>query len=179
MYIKQDYEYKNIDKAKAIKQKRLYKRIFELLNQNNCLFITFTFSDKTLKKTSDITRLRYIKQYLNEQTTEYILNCDYGNENEREHYHAIAKPILKDSIYFNAYKLGQIKATRINQLKRFTKNNKTIEQITNDFLNHAIKESTKDSKIIYSRKPRKTKTNPYEENILLMEQITKAKYLKI
>lgn len=158
----------NTPRAKKERLKRLYKRIYNLLssNLNNCLFITFTFTDKVLKSTNETTRERYIKAYLNEQTNEYILNRDYGKKNNREHYHAIATPKqnifinkgeikIYNAVRFNAYKYGQIKADRINKLKRFTKNNKTLEEIATDLMNHATKSSTKESKIIYSRPNKK------------------------
>lgn len=137
-------------------KKRLYRlknRIYNMIKDNifNCLFITFTFTNDILENTTEQTRLRYIKAYLNSQTNEYILNRDYGKTTEREHYHAIVK--LKDSklVNFKAYRYGQIRAERLNQLKRFTKNNKTIKEIANDLMIHATKQSTKGAKIIYSR----------------------------
>lgn len=165
MYKKEDYKYKNIDRAQAIKRQRLNKRIYQLITNNNCLFLTFTFSDETLKNTNEKTRLRYIKKFLNEQANEYILNCDYGKTTEREHYHAIVNPIVKDMVYYRAYKLGKINGRRINKLKRFTKNNKTLKEIAQDLTEHATKNSTKNTKIIYSRNIRKAKKNPYKEQI--------------
>ena len=113
-----------------------------------------------MENTNEKTRERYIKAYLNEQTSEYVLNRDYGKTTEREHYHAIAKPKnQKGLICYSAYKYGHIKAEKINQLKRFTRNNKSIKEIANDLLIHATKSSTKNARIIYSREQKKTLYN--------------------
>jgi len=158
MYKKDNYIYKNLSQAQTKKRKRLYNRILKMLKENkNILFLTFTFNESILKTTNSETRQRYIKTYLNEQTSEYILNIDYGKTNKREHYHAIAKPKYKLIVY-TAYKYGLIKGERINQLKRFTRANKSLEDIAESLTQHATKNSTKDNKIIYSRAPRKSES---------------------
>lgn len=149
------------------KKYRLKKHIKEILNKsiNNTFFITLTFNNKTLKKTNEQTRLRYIKEYLNNQTEYYILNKDYGNKNNREHYHALV--ISYSLINLNLYnqKYGDINIKRINKYK-----NQKIDTITKYLLNHFLKE-TSTKQIIFSRK----KTVNHRSKIIKSFDKTKQK----
>lgn len=154
MKMKSNYIYKDIKRAERVKKNRLNKRILNMLkNNNNCLFITFTFNNRVLKSTNQLTRFRYVKRYLNDMANEYILNIDYGKENKREHYHAIATPKYKIFLY-NAYskKYGYCHGETIGNLKRFANINKSIQDIANRLTEHSTKDTTKNSRIIYSRK---------------------------
>lgn len=171
--------------ANYIKKYRLFKRILSMLqNNNNCLFLTFTFNNKTLKNTNQETRKRYIKAYLNDMAKDYILNIDFGNENKREHYHAIATPkhqIILYDIYNKKY--GFVKGEPIGQLKRFTNINKSIYDIAERLTEHATKETTQNYKIIYSRPNRTIKESIYlneiKERLSIIEQEKERKrYLK-
>ena len=156
MFKKESFIYKDLEKAQAKKRKRLYNRVLQMLKENSdLLFLTFTFKESILKTTNEETRKRYIKSYLNEETSDYILNRDYGKTTEREHYHAIVKPRYA-TINYKRYKYGFIKGERLNQLKRFTDKNKSLEDVAESLTEHATKNSTKDNKIIYSRTPRKS-----------------------
>lgn len=167
---KDGYQYKNLKKAQDRKLKRLYDRVLYMLKTcNSCLFLTMTLTDKTIKTTSQKTRLRYIKNYLNEQATEYILNCDYGKANDREHYHAIIKPKYRKMVNYTAYKYGNIKAEIINKLPRFTRANKSLEEVAKSLTEHATKNTTKDTKIIYSRALRK-RTEPSQRDTDFINQ---------
>lgn len=155
--------------AEKKRNRRLFKKIKAIISNekgenNNAIFLTLTFSDYYLSRTSKETRKRYIKQYLNEQTAIYIANIDYGEEGEREHYHAIIKATnttkkslqikyrrVIDKIDLNAYKYGRTDAQYINHKYPF-KNEKQIDKIVNDLIKHAFKESTKNEGLIISRK---------------------------
>lgn len=164
MNYKTNYNYKDFKKAQQRKLKRLKDKIETMITENNCLFVTMTFNNIVLASTSDKTRLRYIKSYLNEQAENYILNIDYGDKNNREHYHAIIKPKYKNKIYYSAYKYGSIKAEYIKQ-NRLKNQNETIEDLIERLTNHAIKDTTKDNRIIYSRNLKANIKNPYEKEI--------------
>lgn len=153
--------------ANYIKKYRLKMRILSMLQRNNnCLFLTFTFRNSVLKNTSQETRKRYIKAYLNDMAKEYILNIDFGNENKREHYHAIATPKYEIFLYdiYNK-KYGFVKGEPIGQLKRFTNINKSIYDIAERLTNHATKETTQNFKIIYSRPNKALKESKYKNEI--------------
>lgn len=76
-------------KAKSEQARRLKRHIDFMFNQAdwNIYFITLTFSDSAMIM-SQATRKRYVTDCLKKCTEDYIANIDYGEENEREHYHA-------------------------------------------------------------------------------------------
>ena len=124
---------------------RLKKRIAEYLQMGQCIFLTLTFTDETLKNTNEETRKKYVKRYLKSCSNYYIANIDYGKKNEREHYHAI---ILSEKINYKMWhKYGAIKGEKIRSNGISEKRlGKYISKLTN----HAIKETTKRNAIIYS-----------------------------
>ena len=131
---------------------RLKKRITNMLkNNNNCYFLTFTFRNHVIESKNQLKRLRYVKQYLSDFANEYILNIDYGKITKREHYHAIATPKYKIFLC-DAYKLGNLEYKKIHENGYYKAINKNNDAIAKRFLNHATKETTKQSKIIFARR---------------------------
>ena len=153
--------------AQERKRERLIKRIYEMIKDKKAVFLSMSFNDDIYKNTSAETRKRYIKDFLKNETAQYIANIDYGAKKGREHYHAIVKAntlkesafkgyyakyeIIKDRINLKAYKYGNIQADFIG-LKYGFKNDNEIKRTAKNLYNHAIKESTRNNKIIYSRK---------------------------
>lgn len=154
MNYKTDYKYKDFTRAQETKKARLLSRIKKMLKANdNVYFLTFTFTNKTLEKTKAETRKRIIKRFLNEQANEYILNIDFGKEREREHYHAIAS--AKDKIFlFQKYKHGYMTAKRIYKGDYLNAHNLML---------HAIKETTRNNALIFSRGLKKIKSAEEEK----------------
>ena len=148
----ENYKYKNYDKALKKQKERYYKRVLKMLNEDiyKCYFLTFTFNEKTLKRTAKETRLRIIKSFLNNQASDYVLNCDYGKENKREHYHAFILSRYK-VIVLSAFEYGFINIRKPH--KTLNKNyDESPKETAENLTKHAFKETTKESKIIYSRK---------------------------
>ena len=141
-------------KAEKMRKYRIYKHILSIVKDNDAISLTFSFTDETLNKTNKETRLQYIKRYLNAFASDYVLNKDYGALNGREHYHAIATPKYKIFLC-DAYKYGNMELTPIHRNKRYKTINKSDEETAKRFLNHALKETTKQSKIIFARKTNK------------------------
>lgn len=127
------------------RSKRLEERIKDYLSKGTCIFLTLTFTDDTLKRTSTETRKKYVKNYLKSVSDYYVANIDFGRQNEREHYHAV---VLGDNLdYTKWHKLGAIKGEKIrSQGVSEKKLGKYISKLTN----HAIKETTRRNAIIYS-----------------------------
>lgn len=155
---------KDTKRAKETRQARYLKRVDAMLKKDyfNCYFLTFTFTDATLKRTTQRTRERYIKEWLNQQASEFLLNCDYGDLNKREHYHAFIISRYKVIVYdapqrHNVFiKAKKISATLYNNGKRQNIDKDYRYTITAENLtNHAFKDSTENSKIIYSRSAKK------------------------
>lgn len=166
----ENYKYKDYAKALKKQKQRYYKRVLKMLNEDiyKCYFLTFTFSEKTLKRTAKKTRLRIIKSFLNNQASDYVLNCDYGKENKREHYHAFILSRYK-VIVLSAFNYGFINIRKPHST--LNKNyNESPKETAENLTKHAFKDTTKESKIIYSRKT--IKIDKYFKN----EAIKKLKY---
>lgn len=146
------YLYNFGESVKNEKQARYYKRIEQMLKTDiyRCYFLTFTFSDKTLQKTSQKTRLRHIKEFLNKQASDYVLNIDYGTEHQREHYHAFILSRYKVML-FKEYKHGHLDFKKAHDTLNVILTDRTNPSADN-LTRHAFKETTKGAKIIYSRK---------------------------
>lgn len=130
--------------------KRLRNRIQSYLNESQCTFLTLTFTDETLNKTSPWARRLLVIRYLKSQKVPYVANIDYGFENHREHYHAL---ICSQSINYEGWHTyGSIKGKKVC-LKgdNDTKTSLALARYISKLTNHAIKETTKGSKVIYSR----------------------------
>lgn len=152
------------EQNQARAKRRLYNKIKKALNCYRCQFLTLSFSDEILNRTSEATRERYIRNFLKRETAYYIANKDYGKKNKREHYHAfiIASTLksteikerhlraIKNQINCRAYKLGNISARFIATRYHFkgeTEHETTALNITN----HFYKDTTQESRIITSR----------------------------
>lgn len=135
-----------INKASYSRAKRLKERIANMLNNGDCIFITLTFNNETLNNTDIRQRRVFVSRYLKLFKSEYVANVDYGAKNHREHYHAIIQSSSIDLSNWRKY--GNINVERIKCLNASeTKLAKYISKLSN----HAIKETTKRSSLIYSR----------------------------
>lgn len=125
---------------------RLKQRITTLLNSGACVFLTLTF--KTIEEGENEQKKRKLKvvRFLKENTKGYVANIDFGKQNEREHYHAVAL-IGEDLIDSKKWKEGSLDIKRVNKGRGCSALAKYVSKLTN----HAIKETTKRQAIIYSR----------------------------
>ena len=134
-----------INAASYKRVKRLKTRIRSLL-EKPCIFLTLTFNDSTLADTDAKQRRVAVSRYLKSFNCKYVANIDFGSKNHREHYHAI---IQADRVNYKAWnKFGNINGEKIrNNGADSVKLAKYVCKLTN----HAIKETTKRSCLIYSR----------------------------
>jgi hypothetical protein len=126
--------------------KRLKEKMLDSVLSDNALFLTLTFNSDTIARTTIPTRRRYVSRYLKSQSAFYIANIDFGARNGREHYHAV---VVGQSIDYKAWhSLGAIKGLKIAPTRNdTTRVSKYVAKLTN----HAIKETTKQFRLIYSR----------------------------
>jgi hypothetical protein len=126
--------------------RRLKEKMLESVLSDNALFLTLTFNSDTIARTTIPTRRRYVARYLKSQSAFYIANIDFGARNGREHYHAV---VVGQSIDYKAWhSLGAIKGLKIAPTRNdTTRVSKYVAKLTN----HAIKETTKQFRLIYSR----------------------------
>lgn len=149
-YLPSDLSYDEIIACEKIynsfrkRQGRLRKRIENMITNNNCLFLTLTFTDDVLNSTSFETRKKYVLRFLNNLNCAFVGNVDYGSENGREHYHCV---VAIDNVSCNDWHYGAINFKRI-----INKNSLALAKYVAKLTNHALKESTNNARIIYSRK---------------------------
>ena len=172
-------EAEKIIKAENKRISRLKSRISLFLEcREPTNFLTLTFTDKILQSSTPEERRRYVVRYLKSQSDYYIANLDFGSLKDREHYHAV---ILGKVDLEPWRKFGAINVQSVGNRKELTRNKvpkryKELDALTAESLmrrdtekklakyvakltNHAIKETTKRSAVIYSRKM----PNPYPE----------------
>lgn len=140
-------ECRRVANANYEQTKRLKKRIEHMLTTSNeCVFLTLTFAPDVMENTSPQTRRRYVQRFLKNNFSCFVANIDYGKENGREHYHAVAN----NRVDPHKWKYGalNVQKVRYNPEKYdSTKLAKYVAKLTN----HAIKETTKRCVLIYSR----------------------------
>ena len=138
----------NVNHASYKRTARLKERIREAVASGSAWFITITFSPETLVKTNEKTRRVYVSRWLKSLTPFYVANIDYGKNKGREHYHAV---ITSDQRPPKTWSYGFIDILKVKTTENDTKRiSKYISKLTN----HAIKNTTKSKRIIYSRKPK-------------------------
>lgn len=146
--IKEFLEAKKINHANHNRAFRLHQRIAEMLEAGPCLFATLTFRDDRFIKTNAKTRRNAVSRYLKAHNCKYVANIDFGEDENcthREHYHALVQTDFLDyEKWFN--KNGCIKIERI---KRNTPS--ALAKYISKLTNHAIKETTRRSVLLYSR----------------------------
>lgn len=135
-----------VNDASYHRTKRLKEKIKTMITSGSCIFLTLTFRDDVLQSTTEETRKRYVKRALKTMSEIYIANIDYGSKKEREHYHAI---VLCDKVSQAQWKYGNLDYERVRAHEEDSpvKIAKYIAKLTN----HAIKETVKQNRMIYSR----------------------------
>ena len=137
------------------KRKRVRKKIKRMSEYKNThpdvylSFVTFTFTDYELSNTSEETRRRKLREYLNKYALDYVLNVDYGDETGREHYHAVVlyrEKLKKKDQCWSGY-------THIKPIHASVEDIRKTAQYLTKLSSHACKSTTKFKSIISKRKP--------------------------
>lgn len=140
-----------INHAEYERTKRLKNRVATMLLNGSCIFLTLTFTDATLKETTPQQRRVAVSRYLKQYNCMYVANIDFGKDETktmREHYHAL---INCDKVEFESWrKYGNINAKRVRN-KDIESDKTKLSKYIAKLSNHAIKETTKRSCLIYSR----------------------------
>lgn len=148
-------EAEKVNCASYKRTKRLKDRIDYILQNKDAKFLTLTFTDEILESTTSETRRRYITRFLKSQCSLYVANIDFGGKNGREHYHAVVIP-LNAKIDGKDYreKCGSIDFKNVwhkSNEETMENSSKRLSKYVNKLTNHAIKETTKQNRIIYSK----------------------------
>lgn len=137
-----------LNASKRDKHKRIKKRIASMILNNNAYFYTLTFTDKVLANTNEETRRRYVQRFLKANSTNYVANIDFGDENGREHYHVVANVFIDESLW--TYGI-----MRVRKIADGVTDVKKISHYVTKLSFHAIKDTTIDYsnkfRLIYSR----------------------------
>lgn len=140
-----------INHAEYERTKRLKHRVRTLLKSGPCIFLTLTFTDDTLAKTTAKQRRVAVSRYLKSYQSRYVANIDFGADKTktmREHYHALicCEKVNRDG--WKKYGAINFKRVRLKRLEDdYTKLSKYIAKLSN----HAIKETAKRGALLYSR----------------------------
>lgn len=146
---------KSVCNSKYRKRINIQRRFKDIVESGNAIFCTFTFNDETMNKTSEETRRRYVSRYLKQYTYMYVANVDYGDKkknpdsNEREHYHALVM-MLDDSSKLDGSK-WLYGFTKFKRVGKSPKDTEKVAKYVSKLSQHAIKECTRDNRLIWSR----------------------------
>ena len=145
-----DYELKCCSQLFNNRRKRVQRlksKLRKRVELYDCLFLTLTFTNEVLSSTNEKTRRTYVSRFLRDLCVPfYVANIDYGEQNEREHYHAIVQSNFIDC---HSYKYGIINVERIRKNKLGADK---ISYYINKLSYHAFKDSTGQCRLIYSKK---------------------------
>ena len=135
----------NLSQSYYRRDSRLKKRLENMLQKEHIYFITFTIAPKNYGLKYN-TYLRKIKEAL-AGASAWVVNSDYGNINERLHFHCVASfnSRLDYNTLNNIYQYGTIDFKPI-----YSANEKALREYLIKTFNHAVKQTA--GKIHYSRK---------------------------
>ena len=140
----------NLNQSYYRRDSRLKKRLIQMLEQEHTYFITFTIAPNNYGLKYN-TYLRKIKEAL-AGASSWVVNSDYGNINERLHFHCVAS--FYSQLDYNTineiYKYGSVNFRLIRN-----KNEKALREYLKKTFNHTVKQTA--GKIHYSREKKKTK----------------------
>lgn len=140
-------EARRLNSALYSRSHRLWKRIYGMMISGDCIFLTFTFTDEVLNKTTYEIRRRRVREFLKAHSDYYVANIDFGEKNGREHWHAV---ILADNVdYTMWHKNGAINGKKCNAS---VDDAKRLSKYVSKLTNHAIKETAGKNYLIYGRK---------------------------
>lgn len=137
----------NIINAKNHRYSRLLKRISMFLETGTCYFVTLTWRDDILQdpKKPEEVRRRYVRRFLKKIAPLYIANIDFGDQTQREHYHAVIRTDDPDEIQTWPYGFVNVQKIRYDR-----KSMEKISHYVTKLANHAKKDSTQNRRVIYS-----------------------------
>ena len=157
----------NYARSNYCRYKRLYNKVYSILDYEYVYFLTFTFDDKLiniplneLSYNSDIFNKFRLKtrdtltRLLNTFCIDYVGNEDFGSKNDRFHYHVLVA--CNDSNSLNlAYNWPY---GFIDIQVRHNNNVQCLSQYVNKLARHSIKTTNKRCNLIYPRVSRHTRT---------------------
>ena len=148
----------NTRKAHEKQHTRIRKRVSRIIEQEHSYFMTFTLSNDYL----DLKHSTHIKKITETLASgsviDYLLNNDYGDKNNRLHYHAVAcfNCQLDYTMIQKIYQYGALDIKKV-----YKKDTKSISEYIQKLKNHAIKKTT--AYITYKRLPKYPLNHQFKE----------------
>jgi len=139
---------KNTYRSNRETRKVMLSRVKDIVSCNHSYFITFTIEPKQYGYKID-TYIRKIKEALR-QASIWVANVDYGKDNGRLHFHALAGFVFQLDYNIdlkNVYKFGNI-----HILKTYDANDDAMRNYILKYTLHAKKDTA--NTLYYSRKKR-------------------------
>lgn len=133
---------KRLLESKYRKYSRARKHIEYIVNNYDSVFITLTFTDEVLKKTSADTRRKYVARFLKEQCDFYVGNIDYSPLKDREHYHAVVSGLVNMSQW-------QYGFCWVERVRKYASATDRVSHYITKLTSHAFKVNC--SRLLYSR----------------------------
>lgn len=147
---------------------RLFKKICAMFDgYEKVYFVTLTFSDGYLydgdgrQRNTSETRRQMIRRFLKQSCSVYVANKDFGEENNREHYHAICAGFYDPSILILSHdnngahtSLAGYDAGFANweRVGKDSSDARKIAKYISKLQNHAVKETASKERMIFSRR---------------------------
>lgn len=128
--------------SKYRKFSRARKHIEYIVNNYDCVFITLTFTDDVLKKTSADTRRKYVARFLKQQCNYYVGNIDYSPSKQREHYHAVVNGLVDMTQW-------QYGFCWVERVRKYASATDRVSHYITKLTSHAFKVDC--SRLLYSR----------------------------
>lgn len=138
--------------AKHQRNKRLYRRVANIVKTNRALFITLTFNNEFFSRDlNDESIARIVKRYLKANCKQYVANIDFGGNKGRLHYHAIVEP-LEDKLNLKQWR-DMTNNSNINVKHIITNDLSVIRtaKYINKLTNHSLKDNGYYKRLIFSR----------------------------
>lgn len=121
---------KKLFKSRNGKMTRIRKRIYPFIMKKRGYFLTLTFRDEELEKSTPKERRKKVCRFLKEYSSNYVANVDFGGEHEyadknlvkiatkREHYHVIIdKPLVHNQWPFGESYCKHIFSTKLDMMR--------------------------------------------------------------
>lgn len=149
------------------RSRRYFDKVRWILeNHETVVFVTLTFTDEALKRTSELTRRRQVAYALKGCCADYIGNIDYGKKNGREHYHALVTSEFNPKQWkYGNVQVDYVKSkgiwSHVRQKEGLSEseaiqynlnaNARALAKYTAKLGNHGVKDTTRRKRALYSR----------------------------
>lgn len=144
--LKEQYNLELYDLKKSLhrrkrKKETLKKNLDKLINiSDKLIFGTITFNEESINIEN---KRNLVKKYLDKHKAKYICNVDYGEKNNRQHYHVIINTELN-------YKWWKYGAVNFKRIPINIENNLNLRNYLTKLNRHAMKYTTiSEERIIY------------------------------